>query len=227
MMIALPNPDRSFTCTLFWPCDGPDGFAGLDDPTAVRARFARALPRRRAADAAPGGGVRARTRSARWSPIRFWPWVHGGRVALLGDAAHAIVPFYGQGMNAAFEDCVELDRCLEEPPAATGPRRSQRYARAPQAEHRRHRRPRAGRTSSRCATAWRRPCSGPRSTSSTRWSGSCPGTTSRSTSSSRSAPCRTPRRGRRARRQRLAAVAGGAALAAGALAAVGGDDRGR
>ena len=44
MMIALPNPDRSFTCTLFWPCDGPDGFAGLDDPSAVRARFAQRYP---------------------------------------------------------------------------------------------------------------------------------------------------------------------------------------
>jgi kynurenine 3-monooxygenase len=46
--------------------------------------------------------------------VHCWPWVHDGRVALIGDAAHAIVPFYGQGANCAFEDCVELDRCLDE-----------------------------------------------------------------------------------------------------------------
>ena len=45
--------------------------------------------------------------------VRMWPWVRG-RIGLLGDAAHAIVPFFGQGMNCAFEDVVELDRCLEE-----------------------------------------------------------------------------------------------------------------
>jgi kynurenine 3-monooxygenase len=46
--------------------------------------------------------------------VRCWPWQRHGRVCLLGDAAHAIVPFYGQGMNAAFEDCVELARSLRE-----------------------------------------------------------------------------------------------------------------
>ena len=45
--------------------------------------------------------------------MRVWPWVRG-RLGLLGDAAHAIVPFFGQGMNCAFEDVVELDRCLGE-----------------------------------------------------------------------------------------------------------------
>ena len=113
MMIALPNPDRSFTCTLFWPFDGPDGFAGLDDPAAVRARFEQRYP-----DAVPLMPHLEEDFAANpigsLLTIRFWPWVHGGRVALLGDAAHAIVPFYGQGMNAAFEDCVALDRCLEE-----------------------------------------------------------------------------------------------------------------
>jgi kynurenine 3-monooxygenase len=46
--------------------------------------------------------------------IRCAPWHHRDKVALLGDAAHAVVPFYGQGMNAAFEDCVVLDECLAE-----------------------------------------------------------------------------------------------------------------
>ena len=48
--------------------------------------------------------------------IRCAPWFYQDKVALVGDAAHAVVPFYGQGMNAAFEDCVVLDECLEEFP---------------------------------------------------------------------------------------------------------------
>src|SRR5437763_15241095 len=54
--------------------------------------------------------------------IRCAPWFYKDRVALVGDAAHAVLPFYGQGMNAAFEDCVVLDECLEKfPPATAGP----------------------------------------------------------------------------------------------------------
>lgn len=112
MMIALPNRDKSFTCTLFWPYQGPDGFAGLDSPDAVRARFERDYR-----DAVPllGDlvGEFERNPVGALVTVKVWPWV-AGRVALLGDAAHAIVPFYGQGMNCAFEDVVELDRCLAE-----------------------------------------------------------------------------------------------------------------
>jgi len=112
MMIALPNPDRSFTATLFWPFDGPAGFAGLDDADAVGARFARDYP-----DALPLfadlAGEFARHPVGSLVTVRVWPWVRG-RLALLGDAAHAIVPFFGQGMNCAFEDVVELDRTLAE-----------------------------------------------------------------------------------------------------------------
>jgi kynurenine 3-monooxygenase len=112
MMIALPNPDRSFTATLFWPFDGPAGFGGLDDAAAVRARFERDYP-----DAAERfedlEGEFARNPIGTLVTVRLWPWVRG-RLALLGDAAHAIVPFFGQGMNCAFEDVVELDRCLAE-----------------------------------------------------------------------------------------------------------------
>src|SRR3954470_12765318 len=83
MMIALPNPDRSFTCTLFWPREGPDGFAGLEAPEAVRARFAERYP-----DALPLmpdlEAEYARNPVGSLVTIRFWPWVHG-RVALLGD----------------------------------------------------------------------------------------------------------------------------------------------
>jgi kynurenine 3-monooxygenase len=111
MMIALPNTDRSFTCTLFWPKEGPGGFAALDTPDAVTAYFAARYP-----DAVPL--MPTLVEDFLHNPvgslvtIRCAPWVRG-RVALLGDAAHAIVPFFGQGANCAFEDCVELDRCLD------------------------------------------------------------------------------------------------------------------
>ncbi|MCE3554137.1 FAD-dependent monooxygenase [Pseudonocardia sp. RS11V-5] len=111
MMIALPNPDRSFTCTLFWPQEGPGGFAALDTPEAVTGYFAAHYP-----DAVPLMPTLAedflRNPVGSLVTIRCAPWVRG-RVALLGDAAHAIVPFFGQGANCAFEDCVELDRCLD------------------------------------------------------------------------------------------------------------------
>ncbi|WP_344929285.1 NAD(P)/FAD-dependent oxidoreductase, partial [Streptosporangium carneum] len=116
MMIALPNPDRSFTCTLFWPKSGPGSFEALDTVERFEEFFAanyadaHALMPDLADDYAhnPIGHL---------VTMRTDPWqVRGARavVGLLGDAAHAIVPFYGQGANCGFEDCVELDRCLEE-----------------------------------------------------------------------------------------------------------------
>ncbi|MBA3907630.1 MAG: FAD-dependent monooxygenase, partial [Pseudonocardiales bacterium] len=110
MMIALPNTDCSFTCTLFWPKEGPGGFAELTDPAQVLAAFHDRYP-----DAAAMMPTLAQDYLANpvgsLVTVRCRPWVRG-RVALLGDAAHAIVPFFGQGANCAFEDCVELDRCL-------------------------------------------------------------------------------------------------------------------
>jgi kynurenine 3-monooxygenase len=112
MMIALPNPDRSFTATLFWPVSGPHGFSELVDGATIGARFDADY-----ADAVPlmpnlVGDYLANP-VGHLITVRVWPWVLG-RLALLGDAAHAIVPFYGQGMNCSFEDVVELDRCLDE-----------------------------------------------------------------------------------------------------------------
>ncbi|KKJ99636.1 NAD(P)/FAD-dependent oxidoreductase [Micromonospora sp. HK10] len=113
MMIALPNPDRSFTCTLFWPTHGTESFASLGSPAAIERYFATHYP-----DLVPLApnlvddyqhnpvGV--------LGTVRCTPWQVAGKVGLLGDAAHAIVPFYGQGANCAFEDVVELDRCLDE-----------------------------------------------------------------------------------------------------------------
>jgi kynurenine 3-monooxygenase len=107
MMIALPNADRSFTCTLFW---AKTDFAALDTPGKVLAAFRERYP-----DAAPLMPTLQADYLANpvgsLVTVRCRPWVRG-RVALVGDAAHAIVPFFGQGANCAFEDCVELDRSL-------------------------------------------------------------------------------------------------------------------
>jgi len=115
MMIALPNPDGSFTCTLFWEFDGPRSFASTRSDQEFQRFFHEEFP-----DAValmpelmkdfkenPTGSL---------VTIRCAPWYYQDKVALLGDAAHAVVPFYGQGMNAAFEDCVVFDECLAEFP---------------------------------------------------------------------------------------------------------------
>jgi kynurenine 3-monooxygenase len=112
MMIALPNPDGSFTCTLFWEFEGPRSFATTKTDDDVRRFFGEEFP-----DAVPL--MPTLLEDFKNNPtgslvtIRCAPWYYRDRVCLLGDAAHAVVPFYGQGMNAAFEDCVVLDECLE------------------------------------------------------------------------------------------------------------------
>jgi kynurenine 3-monooxygenase len=115
MMIALPNPDRSFTCTLFWPFEA---FDALRTPAEVEHHF-----RGHYSDAVPLMPTLAedyaRNPTGSLITIRCRPWAVG-RTVLLGDAAHAIVPFFGQGMNAAFEDCLTLDRCLGEHPEDLG-----------------------------------------------------------------------------------------------------------
>ena len=107
MMIALPNRDGSFTCTLFWPWEGPGSFAEIATPAQATAHFKKVYP-----DAVPLMPTLeedfARNPVGSLVTVRCRPWTRGGRVALLGDAAHAIVPFYGQGANASFEDCESL-----------------------------------------------------------------------------------------------------------------------
>jgi kynurenine 3-monooxygenase len=115
MMIALPNPDGSFTCTLFWEFEGPRSFATTKTDDDVRRFFQEEFP-----DAVPL--MPSFLEDFQNNPtgslvtIRCAPWVYRDKVCLVGDAAHAVVPFYGQGMNAAFEDCVVLDECFEEFP---------------------------------------------------------------------------------------------------------------
>src|SRR5256886_10610924 len=115
MMIALPNPDGSFTCTLFWEFEGPRSFATTKTDENVRRFFDEEFP-----DAVPLmpnllDDFRNNPTGSLFT-IRCAPWFYKDKVALVGDAAHAVVPFYGQGMNAAFEDCVVLDECLAEFP---------------------------------------------------------------------------------------------------------------
>jgi kynurenine 3-monooxygenase len=113
MMIALPNRDGSFTCTLFWPFDGPTSFAAVPDGAAAVRFFGQQFPDavaliptlREDFDQNPTSSL---------VTIRSGPWYHRDRAVLLGDACHAVVPFYGQGANAAFEDCTILAACLHE-----------------------------------------------------------------------------------------------------------------
>ena len=107
MMIALPNLDRSFTCTCFWPFAGPNGFEALKTPEDIRGYFAHHF-----SDAVPLMPTLVedyqRNPTSSLVTIHCWPWHYKGKAVLIGDAAHAIVPFYGQGMNCAFEDCSAL-----------------------------------------------------------------------------------------------------------------------
>jgi kynurenine 3-monooxygenase len=112
MLIALPNLDRTFTATLFLARRGPNSFEELKSPAAVEAFFQREFPSAhklmpdlmREFFEHPAGQL---------GTVYTEGWHLGGDLLLLGDAAHAIVPFHGQGMNCAFEDCVELDALLD------------------------------------------------------------------------------------------------------------------
>jgi kynurenine 3-monooxygenase len=113
MLIALPNIDGSFTATLFLARSGADSFDALTGPEQIQSLFqtqfadaARLMPHlAEEFTAHPQGQL---------GTIHTRPWHIGGQVLLLGDAAHAIVPFHGQGMNAAFEDCLILDGLLDQ-----------------------------------------------------------------------------------------------------------------
>jgi kynurenine 3-monooxygenase len=112
MLIALPNVDGSFTATLFMPLEGSLSFASIgvgEIGDVFAAEFADALPLLPDLErdyATNPTGV--------FGSVECRPWSAAGRVLLIGDAAHAIVPFHGQGMNAAFEDCAELDALIAE-----------------------------------------------------------------------------------------------------------------
>ncbi len=116
-LMGLPNPDGTFTGTVYLPLEGPESFASLDGAGAIEAFFARHYP-----DAAPLLSDLVPQFEANptghLGTVRCAPWHLGGRAVLVGDAAHAIVPFFGQGLNCGFEDCALLIRLLEERPPA-------------------------------------------------------------------------------------------------------------
>lgn len=104
MLIALPNLDGTFTATLFLPFEGEISFASLKTDSLVEAFFKKYFAD--AADLIPELNKQfAAHPTSALVTVKCYPWVYENRIALIGDAAHAIVPFYGQGMNAGFEDC--------------------------------------------------------------------------------------------------------------------------
>jgi kynurenine 3-monooxygenase len=113
MLIALPNPDATFTATLFLARTGANSFEGLMTADAVNGFFEREFP---SAKALMPDLTREFSEHPQGSlgTVYTRGWHLNGDVLLLGDAAHAIVPFHGQGMNCAFEDCAELDRLMDE-----------------------------------------------------------------------------------------------------------------
>jgi kynurenine 3-monooxygenase len=106
MLIALANEDGSFTCTLFMPFEGEVSFSALQTDDAIREFFKKTFPD--FYDLCPNllESWHANPLSS-LAIVRCFPWTHG-KAALMGDAAHATVPFYGQGMNAGFEDCTVM-----------------------------------------------------------------------------------------------------------------------
>jgi len=113
MMIALPNIDGSFTCTLFFPFEGKLSFESLKNRDDVSKFFAEVFP-----DAVPIMPTLLddffNNPTSSLVTVKCYPWNFGDKLLLLGDAAHAIVPFFGQGMNCGFEDCTVFNTLLEQ-----------------------------------------------------------------------------------------------------------------
>ena len=112
MLIALPNTDGSFTCTLFFPFEGDPSFKSLDTKEKVRSFFDKTF-----ADASKLMPTLEEdffnNPTASLITVKCFPWIREDKFALIGDAAHAIVPFFGQGMNCGFEDCAVLNGLID------------------------------------------------------------------------------------------------------------------
>ena len=113
MLIALPNQDGSFTGTLFFPFTGDASFESLNTPEKVADFFATNFPDVKKLVPDLEKQFYDHPLSSLVT-VKCFPWKRDDSFLLLGDAAHAIVPFFGQGMNAGFEDCIVLDKLLDE-----------------------------------------------------------------------------------------------------------------
>ncbi len=113
MLIALPNPDRSFTCTLFLQFEGEESFETLQTEDQILAFFNKYF--KDTIPLIPNLVEEFQTNpTSSLVTIRCAPWQYKKRILLMGDASHAIVPFYGQGMNSGFEDCSILDDMVDQ-----------------------------------------------------------------------------------------------------------------
>ncbi len=112
MLIALPNQDRSFTCTLFFPMEGNNSFSRLKYKEKIIDFFQKTFPD---AVALMPNYIEEFTNNPVSSlvTVKCYPWTREDHFSLIGDAAHAMVPFFGQGMNCGFEDCRILDELIE------------------------------------------------------------------------------------------------------------------
>lgn len=113
MLIALPNLDGSFTCTLFMPFEGENSFETLKDRESVERFFELNFPD--SVEVIPNlTDDFFRNPTSTLVTMKCYPWTFEDKVALIGDACHAIVPFYGHGMNAGFEDITVLSQLMEQ-----------------------------------------------------------------------------------------------------------------
>jgi kynurenine 3-monooxygenase len=113
MLIALPNPDGSFTCTLFLNFAGEVSFESLRERQDIQKFFDSNFPDAMDYLLNPVEEFMAKTPASLFL-VHVYPWSFNNKVGLIGDAAHAIVPFYGQGMNCGFEDCAELNQLINQ-----------------------------------------------------------------------------------------------------------------
>lgn len=112
MLIALPNLDKTFTCTLFFPFEGEASFEKLTTKERVKEFFEKTFPD--AVKLMPDYINEFFTNpTSSLVTVKCFPWIRDDKFALIGDAAHAIVPFFGQGMNCGFEDCRVLDGLID------------------------------------------------------------------------------------------------------------------